>query len=117
MMKIIDKETEPEITPLAIVNSLIMEASRPEDRKPDEMQGYYFDFFVHPDEYPGGAAIVIQWAFRDGETIIAGPIHAIQWAEYWMRIIERDMNMLPEVATLLFNVLKAVHIERENRQR
>lgn len=105
-------ELEPGISPIVIARSLVIMQSRPEDRKPDEIRGYYFDFFVEPNEYPGGAAVAVQWTFQEG-AIATEVVHASDWAEHMMELAGRDLRMLPDVSELLFNALKREYYRGE----
>ena len=102
-----------ELEALTIANSIIMGSLRPKDRKPHEVSGYYLDFFVHPEHYPNGAVVTVQWRTEGGKVVEAPAMHAYEWAEHSMQDFYGDIKLLPDVSALLFAAGKLAYDSRE----
>jgi len=99
-----------EVTPKQIAMSMALGSLLPEDREPHEIHGYYFDYLEDDGDYASGAALVIQWvALEDDNITKAPPVHVYEYTEHMMGAVGRDMSMLPEVNTILFESIQLLH--------
>jgi hypothetical protein len=111
-MRPMGKESAPQATPQAIVDSLLKGELRPADRT-DEKDGYYFLFCYRPD-YPMGAPMVIHWTIKEDGTLEEGGAYpARDYAEVVLENDGIDRNLMPDVAVLLSQGIEFTQFRRE----